>query len=301
MILKYTVLPEDNGKKLKSILKNKMGLSERLIKRLKNNRKILVNSCLTYVNHDVSSGETVEVHIDFVETADEIVPEDVPIDIIYEDEYLIALNKQPGIVVHPTCSHPSRTIANGVMLHYLNNNEHKKIRPVSRLDRDTSGVIVFAKNEFIQQSLIKQMHENCYIKEYIGVVSGIVANTSGTIDLPIARKPGSIMLRHISEDGDRAVTHYTVLKHLKDATLLRFRLETGRTHQIRVHCQAIGHPLIGDTLYSDSNADNLLIGRQALHSIETVFTHPVFNSQIRLTASIPQDIKNLIDAKTLLI
>lgn len=301
MILKYTVLPEDSEKKLKSILKSNMGLSERLIKRLKNNQKIFVNSCLTFVNHKVSSGEVVEVHIDFVETTDDIIPEDIPIDIIYEDEYLIALNKQPGIVVHPTCSHPSGTIANGVMLHYLNNKQHKKIRPVSRLDRDTSGVIVFAKNEFIQESLIKQMRENSYIKEYVGVVSGVVAKNSGTIDLPIARKPDSIMLRHISQDGVRAVTHYTVLKHLKDATFLRFHLETGRTHQIRVHCQAIGHPLIGDTLYSKPNADSQLIGRQALHSIETVFTHPVLNRQIRLTASIPHDIKNLIDAKTLLI
>jgi len=295
------VLPEDSEKKLKSILKSNMGLSERLIKRLKNNQKIFVNSCLTFVNHKVSSGEVVEVHIDFVETTDDIIPEDIPIDIIYEDEYLIALNKQPGIVVHPTCSHPSGTIANGVMLHYLNNKQHKKIRPVSRLDRDTSGVIVFAKNEFIQESLIKQMRENSYIKEYVGVVSGVVAKNSGTIDLPIARKPDSIMLRHISQDGVRAVTHYTVLKHLKDATFLRFHLETGRTHQIRVHCQAIGHPLIGDTLYSKPNADSQLIGRQALHSIETVFTHPVLNRQIRLTASIPHDIKNLIDAKTLLI
>jgi len=301
LILKYTVLPEDSEKKLKSILKSNMGLSERLIKRLKNNQKIFVNSCLTFVNHKVSSGEVVEVHIDFVETTDDIIPEDIPIDIIYEDEYLIALNKQPGIVVHPTCSHPSGTIANGVMLHYLNNKQHKKIRPVSRLDRDTSGVIVFAKNEFIQESLIKQMRENSYIKEYVGVVSGVVAKNSGTIDLPIARKPDSIMLRHISQDGVRAVTHYTVLKHLKDATFLRFHLETGRTHQIRVHCQAIGHPLIGDTLYSKPNADSQLIGRQALHSIETVFTHPVLNRQIRLTASIPHDIKNLIDAKTLLI
>ncbi len=297
MILKYTVLDADSGKKLKHILKNNMGLSERLIKRLKNNKKILVDSVLTFVNHMVSAGEIVEVHIDFEETAEDIIPEDVPIDIIYEDEYLIALNKQPGIVVHPTCSHPSGTIANGVMLHYLNNNQHKKIRPVSRLDRDTSGVIVFAKNEFIQESLIKQMHQNNYIKEYIGVVSGIIENNSGTIDLPIARKPGSIMLRHISDDGARSVTHYTVVKHLKNATLLKFKLETGRTHQIRVHCQTIGHPLIGDTLYAEPNSDCQLIGRQALHSIETVFTHPVLNHQIHLRANIPQDIKNLIAFK----
>ncbi|HEY9061207.1 MAG TPA: RluA family pseudouridine synthase [Pseudobacteroides sp.] len=296
MILKYTAASDDAGKKLKVILKSKMSLSERLIKRLKNASKIYVDCSLKFVNHIVSEGETVEVHIDFEETAEDIIPEDIPLDIIYEDEYLIAINKQPGIVVHPTCSHPTGTIANGVMLHFLKNNQYKKIRPVSRLDRDTSGVIVFAKNEFIQEALIKQMHHNSYIKEYIGIVSGIVESTSGTIDLPIARKPGSIMLRHISEDGVKSVTHYAVLKHLTDATLLKFNLETGRTHQIRVHCQAIGHPLIGDTLYSDLISP--FIDRQALHSHETTFNHPIHNHPVHLKANIPQDINKLIISKT---
>jgi 23S rRNA pseudouridine1911/1915/1917 synthase len=297
LILKYTITSEDAGKKLKAVLKNKMSISERLIKRLKNNNKIYVDACLKFVNHIVSAGENVEVHIDFEETAEDIIPEDIPLDIIYEDQYLIAINKQPGIVVHPTSSHPAGTIANGVMLHFLKNNQYKKIRPVSRLDRDTSGVIVFAKNQFIQEALIKQMHANSYIKEYIGVVSGIVESVSGTIDLPIARKPGSIMLRHISEDGVKSVTHYSVIKHLDDATLLKFHLETGRTHQIRVHCQAIGHPLVGDTLYSDSYSP--LIDRQALHSHETIFTHPVDNHPVHLKANIPHDIKKLIMLKTL--
>ncbi|MDP4179938.1 MAG: RluA family pseudouridine synthase [Bacillota bacterium] len=294
MILNYTVKKEDEGKLLKFILKNKMSLSERLIKRLKLSEKILVNDCPKFVNHVVSSGEVVEVNIDFEETAEDIIPEDINLDIIYEDHCFIAINKQPGIVVHPTFSHPSGTIANAVMLHYLKNGETKKIRPVSRLDRDTSGVIVFAKNEFVQASLIKQMKENTYTKEYIGVVNGILDTPTGSINLPIARKPDSIMLRHISEDGYESVTHYNVIEYLNNATLLRFRLETGRTHQIRVHCQAIGHPLIGDTLYSDIKTD--LINRQALHSIETTFSHPIDKSLVNLKTEIPNDIVNLINA-----
>ncbi|MCX8131970.1 MAG: RluA family pseudouridine synthase [Clostridia bacterium] len=305
MILKYIVNQDSSGKNIKYILKNKLNLSERLVKKLKYSRKILCNNIPVYVNAIVNNGDIVEAHVDFTEEVSDIIPENIQISIIYEDDYLIALNKQPNIVVHPTFSHPSGTIANAIM-HYLNSkNIFRKIRPVSRLDRDTSGVIIFAKNEFIQEAMIRQMTSKEFHKEYIGIVYGTVNQSQGTIDLPIDRKPGSIMLRHISPTGDRAVTHYRVVEYLKEATFLKFLLETGRTHQIRVHCQAIGHPLIGDTLYPLDNEQHCIanpqfksdsyIGRQALHSQRVRFIHPFLKTEIILEAPIPDDIQRLLE------
>jgi 23S rRNA pseudouridine1911/1915/1917 synthase len=292
MVLKHTVASEDSGKTVKYILKARLMLSERLVKKLKYSSKILCNSIPVRVNEYVNEGARIEAHIDFIEESPDITPQDIGIEIIFEDDCMIAVNKQPNIVVHPTCSHPDATVANAVMYHMLKNGEFNKIRPVSRLDRDTSGVIIFAKNQFVQEALIRQMNSNGFKKEYLGVVHGTVNKTSGTINLPIERKPGSIMLRQVSPTGDISVTHYNVLEYLEGATYLKFILETGRTHQIRVHCQAIGHPLIGDTLYSDIITQ--MINRQALHSYKASFTHPLTNNEMVLTAPVPDDINSLL-------
>ncbi len=292
MILKYTAKLEDQGRTVKHILKNELNISERLVKRLKYSGNIFCNSIPVRVIEVVKPGDVIEANVDFVEDAPDIIPEDIHIDIIYEDDCLIVVNKKPNIVVHPTFSHHSGTIANAIMHHMAAKGEFKKIRPVSRLDRDTSGVIIFAKNEFVQESLIRQMGNNGFKKEYIGIVHGVIKDAAGTIDLPIERKPDSIMLRHISPTGDKSITHFQVLEYLNNSTHLKFDLETGRTHQIRVHCQAIGHPLIGDSLYSDIKTD--FIGRQALHSYKVSFTHPFSNSPMQFTAKIPDDISSLL-------
>jgi 23S rRNA pseudouridine1911/1915/1917 synthase len=312
--LKYTVDKETTGKTVKYILKKQLNLSERLIKKLKHQGKILCNGHPVYVNALVCENDIIEADLDFDESGIFLEPEDIPIDIIYEDEFLIALNKQPGIVVHPTCSHPSGTLANAVSFHLQKKGIVKKVRPVIRLDRDTSGIIIFAKNPYTQEILIQQMNDKTFLKEYIGIVHNVLENDNGTIDLPIARKPGSIMLRHISPDGDNAVTHYTVLERLNNATLVKFRLETGRTHQIRVHCQAIGHPLVGDTLYPFTDTPYSLLGnksripqsnippvtceilgRQALHSQRAVFVHPFTKKTLEITAPIPDDMKSVLE------
>lgn len=291
----------EKAKKLIMILKGSMGLSERLVKRLKCADKILCNSLPVHVNLIVSEGDKIEALIEFDDVNDDIIPQDIPIEIVYEDEGLIAVNKQPGIVVHPTSNHPSGTVANAIMLHYLSNDIRTRIRPVSRLDRDTSGIIVFAKNQFVQENLIRQMSSKTFTKEYLGIVTGIIETPSGTINLPIDRKPDSIMLRHVSPEGASSVTHYHVIEYLNNATLLSFILETGRTHQIRVHCQAIGHPLIGDTLYpsleleiADSEPE-FPISRQALHSSKTVFLHPVTGITVELHAALPADIQKALE------
>jgi len=297
--LRYVVDEQSSGKTVKFILKNKLELSERLIKKLKYAGNIFCNSVPVYVNAMVKTGDMIEVSIDFSREENDIAPEKMDLDIIYEDDSMIAISKPSNMVVHPTSYHQSGTVANGIVYYMMQKGVSKKVRPVSRLDRDTSGVIVFAKNAYVQESLVKQMSSGCFKKKYLGVVHGIVSQDEGTINLPIARVPGSIMLRHIHPDGSPSITHFKVLERLNDATFLEFHLETGRTHQIRVHCQAIGHPLIGDTLYpgtgSYANSNRSLIERQALHSYSVRFIHPVSKEDISLTAPLPNDMLNLLE------
>ncbi len=298
MILSLTVLPGDQGKTVKFILKSRLNLSERLVKKLKYSGQILLNSSPVHVNVPVHEGDLLEVHMEWDELNEAVVPEPMELDIIYEDESLIVINKPSDTVVHPTARHFTGTVANGLMYYLLQKGIKTLVRPVSRLDRDTSGIIVFALNPFVQESLIRQMHSNTYLKEYIGIVHGSFTSSSGTIDLPIERLPGSIMLRHISEDGAPSVTHFEVLEQYDEASLLKFVLETGRTHQIRVHCQAIGHPLIGDTLYPLHEFEGIydgLMSRQALHSVHTAFNHPVTGERLDFTANIPSDMDKALE------
>lgn len=301
MKLTYILSEEDNLKTVKHILKNRLNLSERLVKKLKYADLIFCNTKPVHINAPVSTGDRIEVNVDFDETNEDIVPEPMDLEIIYEDESMIAINKPPNTVVHPTSSHFTGTVANGVMHYLLKKGIKTRIRPVSRLDRDTSGIILFALNPYIQERLIQQMHCNNYFKQYKGIVYGFVGQESGTIDLPIDRKPDSIMLRHVSQSGAPSITHFEVIERLNNTTFMNFVLETGRTHQIRVHCQAIGHPLVGDTLYPFlETPDNRLkteapIGRQALHSYKTVFTHPLNNSILELTAPLPVDFMHALE------
>lgn len=295
MILERIISENEAGKTLKHVLKNGLKLSERLIRKLKLQQKIYVNEHPERVNYIVKADDRLKVILDLEEECEHIEPQDIPLDVIYEDECMLVLNKQSGIVVHPTSYHPDNTIANGIVYYLKQKGVTKKVRPVSRLDRETSGIIIFAKNQFTQEMLIQQMHNNLFKKEYLGIVQGIPQKNEGTINLPIARKPGSIMLRHISEEGAPSITHYKLLKTFPshNSALLSFKLETGRTHQIRVHCKAMGFPIYGDTLYSDNT--NLFISRQALHSYRTEIIHPVTQKGVIFKAELPSDISGLLE------
>lgn len=287
MILNYTVLDTEDGQKIAQILHNQLNISSRLLKKLKMNEKILVNDVPVYSNYIVKTSDRITVLIDF-EEIDYIEAEEMNLDIIYEDEYILVVNKPAGIVVHPSSYHLNNTLANGVK-YYLNNN--KKIRPINRLDRDTSGIVMFAKNEYVQECF---QNKSDYKKEYLAIATGIIENDKGTINKPIARKPGSIMEREINYDeGQVAITHYDVLERFVEEgyTLLHIELETGRTHQIRVHFKSEGHILLGDDLYG---APSELINRQALHAWKISFIHPITKQEIKLEANIPEDINNVI-------
>lgn len=284
--LKYTVLKEDDGKKVGNILRDKLNVSARLLNKLKMNEKILVNKASVFSSYIVHLDDEIEVNIDF-EEEDNIIPEKMNLEILYEDEYFLAVNKPFGTVVHPSSYHPNNTLANGVK-YYLNNK--KKIRAINRLDKDTSGIVLFAKNEYIQELMIK---DKSIEKEYYAIALGKLEKEKGIINAPIARKQGSIMEREINEEGQIAITHYEVTKYFsqKDLSLLHLKLETGRTHQIRVHLAYIGHSILGDTLYG---LETNLINRQALHAYKMTFIHPISNVKVEIISPIPNDMEQIL-------
>lgn len=291
MKLTYTIQPNDNFSNVKELLKLKFQISDRLLVKLKKNKKIWLNSTPTFVNSRLKPFDIVEILIDFEEKSENIIPTQMDLNIIYEDEYYIVINKPSGIAIHPSILHYTDSLANGVKFYFEQKNIKKKIRPINRLDKDTSGIVIFAKNEYIQEFLVKEMKKNTFFKEYIAVCEGIFESKIGTINLPIGRKENSIIERCVCSDGDIAITHYNVLKSLKNTSVVHVTLETGRTHQIRVHLSNIGHPILGDTLYGNPSS---VINRQALHAYKVKFIHPITGLNVEYIATIPSDIKSII-------
>ncbi len=292
MILEYKIKENDTYINLKDLLKNYFQISDRLLVKLKHEQKLFVNNTKAYVDMPLNSGDIISVYIDFIEDNSNIVATKMPLNIVYEDPALLIINKLAGIPIHPSMDHFKDSLSNGVKYYFDEIGLQKKIRPVNRLDKDTSGLVVFAKNEYVQECLIKQMQTKEFVKEYIAICDGIFEKNKGTINAPIARKDDSIIERCVSEAGDIAITHYEVLKTKNNYSVVKCTLETGRTHQIRVHMVHIGHPLLGDTLYGTSSP---LISRQALHAYKISFIHPITREQLEFTATIPEDIDFYVD------
>lgn len=234
MKLEY-IVENEKYVNVRQILKEEFELSDRLILKLKTNRKIFLNDNITYVNHSVNTFDKVSILIDFVEDNSNIVPIKMNLDIIYEDDCLLILNKPAGIPVHPSILHYDNSLSNGVRYYFDSIGLKKMIRPVNRLDKDTSGIVIFAKNEYIQECLIRQMNSHVFKKNYIAVVNGYFNEKIGTINAPISRKENSIIERCVDNNGDFAITHYYIIKEFDNMSLVFITLETGRTHQIRVH------------------------------------------------------------------
>lgn len=292
MILSYIVDDLLKYPIVRNVLKNRFNMSNRLITKLKNNKLIFLNNKTTYLDAKLSMGDIISCSLDICEESENIIPIKMDLDINYEDDCLIVINKPPHIAVHPSISHYENSLSNGVKYYFNSIGLKKKIRPVNRLDRDTTGLVIFAKNEYIQESLIRQMMLNKFYKEYIAILDGIVNPDKGIIDAPIGRKESSIIERCINENGSPAITNYEIVSLFNNMSLVKFVLKTGRTHQIRVHSQFIGHSIIGDTLYGNSSS---LINRQALHCYRLIFNHPIKNKKIELVAPIPDDFQNILN------
>jgi 23S rRNA pseudouridine1911/1915/1917 synthase len=296
--LQYMVPPEEDGWLLRTILQNRLQLSRKLLSRLKlTEAGITVNGERCYITVRVRSGDLVEIRMQEEESED-ILPQDIPIDRVYEDDHLLIVNKPPGMIVHPTHGHYTNTLANGVVHYWKTRGERYRFRPVHRLDQETSGVLAIAKNPYAHQSISEQMQEDQVQKLYLAVVYGTLAENSGTIDAPIDRSVDNPHVRVVTRDGYRAVTHYRVVARYASATLVELRLETGRTHQIRVHMQHIGHPLIGDKMYLLDQPARFkgmpMIDRHALHAHRLGFKHPVDRRELEFVAELPDDMQRLI-------
>ena len=279
---------KNNTQTINSILQNELKISSRLLYKLIKLNKIELNHRPCDTRKTGNLGDTITVNFDYEEDNSNIVPTKMDLNIIFEDDWLLVVNKPAGIAIHPSVLHYSDSLCNGIRFYFDKIGLKKKIRPVNRLDLNTSGLVVFAKCEYIQECLINQMKNNQFKKEYLAVCDGIFNEKSGTINLPIARKRNSIIERCISENGQTAITHYEILKEFDNYSLVKCSLETGRTHQIRVHMSAIGHPLLGDSLYG-SISD--LINRQALHCYNLQFIHPVYNNDLNFFGDLPNDFK----------
>lgn len=282
----YTLQAQDHGKKYQTILVQTFHFSRKLLQTLKQGEHVWVNGQFTYLSSRGKAGDHLTIELEKEEPAN-MPGEHLPLDVLFEDDFLLIVNKPAGQVVHPTPRYPSGTLGNAVTGYWQAHGTSHPFRPVHRIDRNTSGIVVIAKNRFAHQQLAWQLKHQMIDKYYLGFVQGYIQIDEGTIDQPIGLAPGSFIQRAIVPDGQPSETDYQVLERYPQATLLQFKLKTGRTHQIRVHCQAIGHSLIGDDLYG---GDCRLLQRQALHSFHYAFTHPLTGAPLSFQAPLPQDL-----------
>lgn len=285
----------EEGIKLREYLKREMGISTRLIRSASIQKRIFVNDEVVKMNRVIKNGEIIKIDLEKDESQN-IAPEKIDIDIVYEDEDILVVNKKPFMVVHPTKTYQSGTLANGVINYFMESNQNCIVRLVSRLDMNTSGLIIIAKNQFSHGMLSKAMTENKVEKRYLAITHGVFKEKQGTIDKPIYRPEGieNGTRRIVDERGQRSITHYKVIEEFGDSSLVECKLETGRTHQIRVHLSHIGHPIYGDILYGDGDNERNLIERQALHAYGLNFKSPRTEKELSLRAELPDDMKELI-------
>jgi len=294
--MRRLVLPitaELAGIRVDTLLKKRLGLSGTVVRRVKwLPEGILVDGVRVNTRYCPSEGQILSVQLSDPERRSGIVPTPGPIDIVFEDEDVIVLNKAPGLSVHPGPGHFDDTLGNFLLHYYDQSGQDCDFHPVHRLDRGTSGLMVAAKHPHAQEVLKNQLHTDNFRRGYLAVCEGVPIPAQGTIEAPLGSKPGSLVEQTVRSDGKSARTHYRVLETKNGRTLLRLDLDTGRTHQIRVHMAYIGHPLTGDFLYGTE--DRALIPRPALHSAYLSFQHPISGKKLNFSLPLPEDMAQLL-------
>ena len=293
----YIVDEIDIKKRLDVYVSEKSEISRSHAQKLINDGNVSVNNKQEKVSYKVTIGDSINITIPEAKTLD-IVAEDIPLDILYEDNDVIVVNKPKGMVVHPAAGNYTGTLVNAIMAHSGDNLSgiNGVIRPgiVHRIDKDTSGILVIAKNDIAHVELAKQLKDHTMKRVYVAIVKGNIKSDEGTIDAPIGRHKIHRKKMAVVKDGRHAVTHYKVIKRVDNLTVIEARLETGRTHQIRVHMSHIGHPLLGDDVYGDGKNKYHFEG-QALHAKILGFVHPITNEYMEFESELPEEFKKIID------
>lgn len=291
-MLKFVIEKNAEGQLLRQYLRETVQLSSRFIKKLTSKRGyLLVNGNHVTVRYILKAGDVLQIRLPEEKRSSAVKPERIPIEIIYEDDWLLVVNKEAGMPSIPSQIHPTGTIANGLLGHYDEQNLPYTIHIVTRLDKDTSGLMLVAKHQYSHSMLAKMQKANEISRSYKAIVAGIITENEQTIKRPIRRKPNSIIEREVAPEGQEAITHFKVKKRYKNHTYVSVRLETGRTHQIRVHFASLGHPLLGDNLYG---GDSSSLARQALHCHQLQFKHPITEERLQFTAEIPEQWRSLL-------
>lgn len=285
--IELLVTANENGIKTEYFLR-RHGIADKLIRKLKTyDDGITLNGEVIFTNHKLVADDKVVLHFHDEAGSEGIVATKMDIDVVFEDEDLLVVNKAAGLAVHPSKGNFDKTLANGVMYYYASKGFEFTFRAVNRLDRDTTGLLIIAKNPYSAAKLSEMMKKREIHRTYLAIVEGDLPE-SGTINLAIGRV-GDSVLRQVDENGEAAVTHFEKVEHKNGLTLVKLQLETGRTHQIRVHMKHLGNPLVGDFLY---NPKCNLMNRQGLHSYKLTLRHPVTGENLEFVADVPEDMKN---------
>ena len=299
----YTIGDDEAGQRIDRYIASLFeNVSRTSVQQMIVDEGVLVNGHTSKPGYLLRVGDEVCIVQSVPKSTGNAKPRVLPLDIIYEDEDLLVVNKTAGMVVHPSPGHVDDTLVNAVLARYPDLQHVEGLRPgiVHRLDRDTSGLIIVAKNAHAQAALIEQMKRHEIVKRYLALVEGVVSSDNGSIDAPIGRDPRHRQQMAVTATGSReARTHFRVLERFQRHTLLLLQLETGRTHQIRVHLKAIGHPVVGDPVYGSGNTrGNISLKRQFLHAFQLTFTHPMSGKVLELEAPLPEDLKFVLLQKS---
>lgn len=288
----YIIDEDSAGLRVEQFLRRKRYSGQNLSEIKRMPKSILVNGVHYYMRQELSKGYHLQVRICETKNSEKIPPTNLPLDIIYEDEDLLVLNKPAGMPIHPSLNNYTNSMANALAYYFQSQGKPFIFRCCNRLDRDTSGLTIVSKH-LVSGSILSDMTKYREVhREYLAIARGSVTPSEGTIQAPLGRKEGTIIERTVDwEHGEDAVTHYKVVKEANGHSLVSLRLETGRTHQIRIHMKYLGYPLIGDYLY---NPDMEYMTRQALHSHHMEFTHPITGEHMSFTAPLPEDMARVM-------